>query len=164
VPSFYSRFEPIKQGRAQKTRRLFVPCSPHRSSTGLNRSSATCRHEHFLQRSRRSRFHINTVVVKLLPSFVAIPRTSRAARTRSRASNDFDALIWPHLTENRIPCTPLRAQWPQGRPGGQESQGGAIPSRSDVSMSMVVERFEGSPRSWGFIGGWCVRRCLVRFQ
>ena len=23
---------------------------------------------------------------------------------------------------------------------------------------MVVERFEGSPRSWGFIAGWCVRR------
>ena len=22
-----------------------------------------------------------------------------------------------------------------------------------------VERIRGSPRSWGFIGGWCVRRC-----
>ena len=39
---------------------------------------------------------------------------------------DFDTLIWPHLTENQIPCTPLRAQSPKGRPGGQESQGGAI--------------------------------------
>ena len=39
-----------------------------------------------------------------------------------------------------------------------------LSSRFDVSMSMAVERFEGSPRSWGFIGAWCVRRCLVRFQ
>jgi hypothetical protein len=47
--------------------------------------------EHLLQRSRRSRFHINSVVVKLMPSFVAILRTSRTAPTRSLASNPFRA-------------------------------------------------------------------------
>ena len=55
----------------------------------LNRSSATCRHDHFLQRSRHSRFHINSVLVKLMPYFVAILCASRAAPTRSRASNSF---------------------------------------------------------------------------
>lgn len=39
--SCYSHFEPIKRGRAQKKRRLFVPCSPHRIPSGAEKTSDT---------------------------------------------------------------------------------------------------------------------------
>src|SRR5712671_4280051 len=68
--------------------------------------------EHFLQRLRHSQFHINSVVVKLVSSFVAILRTSRAAATRSRASNSFRAAqMFLHRTQStpRNLCAYFRA-------------------------------------------------------
>src|SRR6267143_7280291 len=76
----------------------------------------------------------------------------------------FDSLIWPHLTENHIPWTLLRAQSPQGRTGWTGEPRWSYSSRSDASTNMVVERFEGLPRSLGFIGGWCGRLCSAPFR
>src|SRR5713101_6499896 len=42
--------------------KAFVPCSPHRLRTDFNRSSATCRLDHFFAALAMFRFHVDLLV------------------------------------------------------------------------------------------------------